>query len=97
MTRPSKSPYKVKVKDLSKDFVFEWDAPGALRAALVVKDRDGMTLVDRKIEELTETRIPVSVMSMTDRGELFWRLVLEYPDGGTLSRTGRLELKSAID
>lgn len=97
MTRPSKSPYRVRVKDLSKDFVFEWETEGAVSASLLVKDRDGMTLVDEKIEELTENRLPVSVMCLTDRGELLWKLVLEYPDGGTLSRSGRLELRSEIE
>ena len=97
MIRPSKSPYRVKVMDLSKEFVFEWEAPEAVKASLVIKDGEGMTLVDESIEELEENRIPASVMSLTDRGELTWTLTLEYPDGGTISRTGRIELKSAID
>lgn len=97
MIRPSKSPYRVKVMDLSKEFVFEWEAPEAVKASLVIKDGEGMTLVDESIEELAENRIPVGVISLTDRGELIWTLTLEYPDGGTVSRTGRIELKSAIN
>ncbi len=97
MIRPSKSPYRVKVMDLSKEFVFEWEAPEAVKASLVIKDGEGMTLVDGSIEELAENRIPVGVISLTDRGELTWTLTLEYPDGGTVSRTGRIELKSAIN
>lgn len=97
MLRPSKSPYRVKVMDLSKEFVFEWEAAEAVKAGLMLKDSQGRTLVDKRIEELTESRIPVGVMSMTDRGELTWTLILEYPDGGTVSRTGRIELKSAIN
>lgn len=97
MIRPSKSPYRVKVMDLSKEFVFEWEAPEAVKASLVIKDGEGMTLVDESIEELAENRIPVGVISLTDRGELTWTLTLEYPDGGTVSRTGRIELKSAIN
>lgn len=97
MIRPSKSPYRIKVMDLSKEFVFEWEAPEAVKAILVIKDSEGMALVDESIGELAENRIPVGVISLTDRGELIWTLTLEYPDGGTVSRTGRIELKSAIN
>ncbi|MGN1234298.1 MAG: hypothetical protein ACI4UJ_12755 [Candidatus Cryptobacteroides sp.] len=97
MVRPSKSPYRVKVLNLSKDFVFEWEAAGAVNASLVVKDWEGMILIEEKIENLAENRIPVSLESLTDKGELIWTLALDYPDGGTVSRTGRLELKSALE
>ena len=98
MTRPAKSPYRVKVKDLSKDFVFEWSIEGKpSRASLVVKDSNGLTLVDRTLEAPATNAFPVSVMDLTDKGELTWTLVLEFPDSATVSRTGRLEMKSEID
>ncbi|MGM9739751.1 MAG: hypothetical protein ACI3ZP_04025, partial [Candidatus Cryptobacteroides sp.] len=89
MIRPSKSPYRIKVIDLSKEFVFKWEAPEAAKASLLIKDGEGITLVDESIEELTESRIPIGVITLTDKGELTWTLTLEYPDGGTVSRTGR--------
>lgn len=98
MTRPAKSPYRVKVKDLTKDFVFEWTVEGqASRASLVVKDSKGMTLVDKSTETPDANSFPIGVMELTDRGELTWTLVLEFTDGQKVSRTGRLEMKSETD
>lgn len=98
MTRPSKSPYRVKVKDLSKDFVFEWAIEGQpSRASLLVNDSTGEVVVRKSLENPEADALPVAVMELTDRGELVWTLVLEFPDGEMLSRTGRLEMKSEMN
>lgn len=98
MTRPSKSPYRVKVKDLSKDFLFEWTIEGQpSRASLLVNDSTGEVVVRKSLENPEADVLPVAVMDLTDRGELVWTLVLEFPDGEMLSRTGRLEMKSEMN
>lgn len=98
MTRPSKSPYRVKVKDLSKDFVFEWAIEGQpSRASLLVNDSTGEVVFRKSLENPEADALPVAVMELTDRGELVWTLVLEFPDGEMLSRTGRLEMKSEMN
>ena len=98
MTRPSKSPYRVKVKDISKDFVFEWAVEGQVSlASLIIKDSKGTEVVEKQIENPETNALPVEVLYLTDKGELVWTLVLEFPDGEKLSRTGRLEMKSEMD
>lgn len=98
MTRPSKSPYRVKVKDISKDFVFEWAVEGQVSlASLIIKDSKGTEVVEKQIENPETNALPVEVLYLTDTGELVWTLVLEFPGGEKLSRTGRLEMKSEMD
>jgi len=97
MIRPSKSPYRVKVENLSKDFVFEWRCDGGASARLVVIDRGKTVLVDKTAENPDQCRISIPITSITDKGELVWTLEIMFLDGSKASRTGRILLKSEID
>lgn len=97
MIRPSKSPYKVKVENLSKDFVFEWKCDGEADVRLVVIDRENTVLVDKTSEGPERNRIRIPIKLITDKGELVWTLAITFPDGSKTSRTGRLVLKSEIE
>lgn len=97
MIRPSKSPYRVKVGNLSKDFVFEWKCDGDAKARLVVIDRERTVLVDKTVTNPEQNRIRIPLKSLTDKGELVWTLEITFPDGDRVSRTGRISLKSDID
>lgn len=97
MIHPSKSPYRVKVGNLSKDFVFEWKCDGDAKARLVVIDRERTVLVDKTVTDSEQNRIHIPLKSLTDKGELVWTLEISFPDGDRVSRTGRITLKSDID
>lgn len=97
MIRPYKSPYRVKVENLSKDFVFEWKCDGEAEARLVVIDCENRVLVDKIAEGPERNRIRIPIRLITDKGELVWTLAITFPDGSKTSRTGRLVLKSEIE
>lgn len=97
MIRPPKSPYKVKVENLAKDFVFEWKCGGVANARLVMIDRWRTVLVDKTETNPEQNRIQIPLRSLIDKGELIWTLEITFPDGGRVSRTGRIIFKSDID
>lgn len=97
MIHPLKSPYRVEVENLSKDFVFEWKCDGEADARLVVIDRENTVLVDKTADGPERNKIRIPIKLITDKGELVWTLEITFPDGDRVSRTGRISLKSDID
>lgn len=90
MVRPAKTPYRVRVKDVNKEFVFEWETTDAVSAELVVSDSDGNVIVDEVIEDGI-CQCPVKAYEITNRGELVWNIKVSYENGFRHVESGKIE------
>lgn len=89
--KPAKSPYRVKVKNIDKDFVFEWEASCVATMSLVITDSKGVTLMDKSLDPV-EGKCPVKAAELTNLGELTWILTASFEDDNIQVRTGKIEL-----
>ena len=93
--KPAKSPYRVKVKNLDKDFVFEWEASGVMSMHLVIVSSNGAVLFEKLM--YSESRsCPVAAAELTDRGELKWTLTAVFDNDTEIVRDGVIELVSIL-
>lgn len=89
--KPAKSPYRVKVKNIDKDFVFEWEASCVATMSLVITDSKGVTLMDKSLDPV-EGKCPVKAAELANLGELTWILTASFEDDNIQVRTGKIEL-----
>lgn len=94
MVRPAKTPYRVRVKDAYKEFVFEWEASGEKSVELSVSDSKGNVVLKELIEDGI-CQYPVKAYDVTDRGQLVWRLKVSYENGFEHIESGDIEFVSA--
>ncbi len=90
VVKPARTPYRVRVRNLEKDFVFEWEGSGLKSVELLVKDLDGGVVAER-IMAGSQSRCPVPARDMADRGELLWILKAEYDNGAVSTEMGTIE------
>lgn len=92
MVKPAKTPYRVRVMNPDKEFVFEWKASETASARLVISDREGQILIDMEAEE--EGRCGIVAAELVDKGVLNWTIDAIFPDGSQIRKTGQVELVS---
>ena len=90
VVKPAKTPYRVRVTNVDKDFVFEWEASGAKGISLVITDSKGATLMDKMLSP-EEGKCPVKAAQLANLGELTWILTASFEDETVLVRTGKIE------
>ncbi len=93
MIKPAKTPYKVKVNNPDKDFVFEWDTAEASSVRLQILDKDGNVLID--MEALEDGRCGITAVELVDKGVLDWTIEAIFFDGSKVRKSGKIELVSA--
>lgn len=93
MIKPAKTPYKVIVKNIDKDFVFEWDVTGASSVKLIISDKDGNVIAD--MEAVEEGRCGITAVELVDKGVLNWTVEVIFNDGSKVRKSGKIELVSA--
>lgn len=92
IVRPAKSPYRVRVQNPEKEFVFEWKMNDAANIRLSIADKNGKVIIDN--EWILETRYGIVASDLVDRGELDWTVEVTFNDGSMQRKTGKIELVS---
>lgn len=92
MVKPAKSPYRIKVKNPDKEFVFEWKMSGVHNVRFSIADKDGKVLIDN--EWISEDHFGVVASDIVDRGELEWTVEVTFNDGSMQRKSGKIELVS---
>ncbi len=95
MVKPAKTPYRVKVKDPSKEFVFEWKMTDAYSVRLSIADKDGNVIIDN--QWISESRYAVVASDLADKGELDWTVEVTFNDGSIQRKTGKIELVTVTE
>jgi len=90
--KPAKSPYRVRVQNPEKEFVFEWKMNDAANIRLSIADKNGKVIIDN--EWILETRYGIVASDLVDRGELDWTVEVTFNDGSMQRKTGKIELVS---
>lgn len=90
--KPAKSPYRVRVQNPEKEFVFEWKMSDAANIRLSIADKNGKVIIDS--EWILETRYGIAASDLVDRGELDWTVEVTFNDGSMQRKTGKIELVS---
>ena len=93
MVKPAKTPYRVKVSNPDKEFVFEWKMTGAGRVRLSIADSEGKVIFDD--DWIAESSYGIKASDLMDKGELDWTLEAIFDDGSMQRKTGKIELVSA--
>lgn len=88
--KPAKSPYRVRVQNPEKEFVFEWKMSDASNVRLSIADKNGKVIIDN--EWILETRYGIVASDLVDRGELDWTVEVTFNDGSMQRKTGKIEL-----
>lgn len=88
--KPAKSPYRVKVKNLDKDFVFEWEGSCLKNITLVIAGSNGAVLFEKTMDS-ESISCPVAASELTGKGELTWILTAVFEDETIQVRTGKIE------
>lgn len=92
--RPAKSPYRVKVQNPEKEFVFEWKMTNVSEVHFSIADNEGKIIIGN--ERITESSFAVVASDLVDRGELEWTVEVTFNDGTMQRKSGKIELVSAI-
>lgn len=95
MLKPSKSPYRVRVRNPKKEFVFEWKMNGVSSVSVQINDKDGNKVIDSGL--LQDCRFPVVASMLVDKGELDWTVKISFMDGSSETKTGKLEFDLYIE
>lgn len=90
VVKPAKSPYRVKVTNVDKDFVFEWEAACVTGISLVITDSKGECLIDETMDP-ENGKCPVKAAQLANLGELTWVLTAVFEDDTVQVRTGKIE------
>lgn len=90
IVRPAKSPYRVRVQNPEKEFVFEWKMSNASEVRFTITDKDGKVIIDKKW--ITESSYAVVASDLVDKGELDWTVEVAFNDGSMQRKTGKIEL-----
>lgn len=90
MTKPAKSPYRVKVKNPEKEFLFEWQTANVAAIELTVADSNGTLLFNAHLA--SENQCGIVASKLVDRGILTWQIKATFNDGTTQIKTGEIEL-----
>lgn len=94
IVHPSKTPYRVKVKNPDKDFVFEWDGHGFMYTELTIVDANGNILIE-KILDANVQAFPVKASLLSDKGLLKWIVKVYHSDTSAFMQSGEIEFVSA--
>lgn len=89
--KPAKTPYRVKVTNVEKDFVFEWESSHVVSISLVITDSKGVTLMDKTLEPV-DRKYPVRAAELVNLGELTWIMTASLEGGNVQVCTGKIEL-----
>lgn len=92
IVKPAKSPYRVRVRNPEKEFVFEWKMTDASKARLSIADKNGKVLIN--VDNVSEEHFGVTSSSIVDKGMLDWTLEVTFSDGSMQKKTGEIELVS---
>lgn len=86
---PSKTPYAVRVRNLYKEFVFEWETADVDTIRLQIADACGDILFDQILSG-TDKSCPVPVAILVGKGELVWTVKAWDADQKELIRMGNI-------
>ncbi|MBQ8573267.1 MAG: hypothetical protein IJ450_00230 [Bacteroidales bacterium] len=90
--KPAKSPYRVRVQNPEKEFVFEWKMSDVANIRLSIADKNGRIIIDN--EWIVENRYGIVASDLVDRGELDWTVEVTFNDGSMQRKSGKIELIS---
>lgn len=90
--KPAKSPYRVRVQNPEKEFVFEWKMSDVANIRLSIADKNGRVIIDN--EWIVENRYGIVASDLVDRGELDWTVEVTFNDGSMQRKSGKIELVS---
>lgn len=90
--KPAKSPYRVRVQNPEKEFVFEWKMSDVANIRLSIADKNGRVIIDN--EWIVENRYGIIASDLVDRGELDWTVEVTFNDGSMQRNSGKIELVS---
>lgn len=93
--KPAKSPYRVKVKNIDKDFVFEWEIKSVKNMTLIIVASNGTIVFEKSIDSESRS-CPVAASELTDKGKLKWTLTAVFEDETEVVREGAIELVSVL-
>lgn len=88
--KPAKSPYRVRVQNPEKEFVFEWKMSDVANIRLSIADKNGRVIIDN--EWIVENRYGIVASDLVDRGELDWTVEVTFNDGSMQRKSGKIEL-----
>lgn len=92
MIKPSKSPYRVRVQNPEKDFVFEWKISNASNVRLLITDNEKRTIVEEDM--ILGSSYGIVASYLVDKGELDWTIEVTFDDGAKQTKAGKIELVS---
>lgn len=90
MIKPAKSPYRVRVRNLDNEFVFEWEGQGISKITIAISDPTGTTLMEKMLEG-DSFGCSVKVSELINKGELDWTIKSECDNAVTFTETGKIE------
>ena len=89
MVKPAKTPYKVKVNNIGKDFIFEWTT-NASEIRISITDSKGDTII--REDNISGNNYSVAASALVNRGGLIWKLEATFNDGTVREKSGSIEL-----
>lgn len=88
--KPAKTPYRVRVRNIDKDFVFKWESEYVKHVSLLIIDSDGIVLLEKEIVP-SDGRFPIRAAEFANLGELTWTMTATSEDEAKLIHTGKIE------
>lgn len=88
--KPAKTPYRVRVRNIDKDFVFEWKSEYVKHISLMIVDGDGVVLLEKEVVP-SESKFPIRAAEFANRGELIWTMTATSDGEKKLIRAGKIE------
>ena len=92
MIKPSKSPYRVRVQNPEKEFVFEWKISNASNVRLLITDNEKRTIIEEDM--ILGSSYGIVASYLVDKGELDWTIEVTFDDGAKQTKAGKIELVS---
>lgn len=90
--KPAKSPYRVRVQNPEKEFVFEWKISNASNVRVLITDNEKKTIIEKDM--ITGSSYGIVASYLVDKGELDWTVEVTFDDGAKQTKAGKIELVS---
>ena len=89
MLKPAKTPYRVKVRNIEKEFIFEW-MTNASEVSISIIDGKGSTII--REDNFSGNLYSVAAYDLVNRGVLEWKVEATFNDGTVRIKSGSIEL-----
>lgn len=90
--KPAKSPYRVRVQNPEKEFVFEWKISNASNVRVLITDNEKKTIIEKDM--IIGSSYGIVASYLVDKGELDWTVEVTFDDGAKQTKAGKIELVS---